>query len=123
MNISMEVPLEYEKVRSEYYSLFGEYCPSPYVGLTRVCEAIRTNKPVPLSEYETRDSGEEEIPAHCGARTLEEEQAIIEYERLFGEGDPLLYVYADCERFKEAIRENKPIPESEYAHLDGLMLY
>ena len=109
----LPVSQEEEKIRSDYKRLFGEYCPLHCVGFARIYEAIRTNTPVPESEYELRECDEEEIPNHCWAETSEEEQAVLEYERVFNEECPVSYV--TCERLKQAIAENKPIPPSEYA--------
>ena len=104
---------EQRRAVTEYYCLFGVHLSTNRVGLKRMFEAIAANEPIPESEYENIRATDN--PTHCWAETLEEEQAVIDYERIFAEECPLGYV--DCARIKQAIADNTPIPESEYEHL------
>ena len=119
MTPPQRIPQEMEQIIEDYYRLFGEGCPLSFVGFARIYEAIKTKTPVPYSEYEKMENDEEEAPNHCGAWTSEEQQAIIEYERMFGEDCP--YGHVECERIKEAIAAKTPIPQSEYADAMRIM--
>ena len=118
MTIPIEIKMspEMKKAHTDYNKLFGtDYCPLEFVGFARIYEAIETKTQVPYSEYKKRFTLEEDAPNHCGARTPEEEQLMIEYESLFGEECP--YDLVELERISKAIKEEKSIPISEYEHL------
>ena len=108
--------LETRQISDKYCRTFNvDMCPLSYVGFARINKALESNVPVPRKEYKKRENGKEETPRSCDARTPEEEQAIIEYERMFKEELPVLFTfYFDKTRIARAVAEGKPIPLSEY---------
>jgi len=106
-----EMPPEVVQIENEYSCLFGERPPYSFVGFARIYEAIRTKTPVLRSEYEKFETLEVDPPTHCMADTPEEEQLILEYERMFNEKCPI--EIDDYERIKKAIAEKKPVSKSE----------
>ena len=122
MTMGMKNSKEMERVFRRYKDMFGEIAPLQYVGFARIYRAFKEKKPVPFAEYEHLYCTPVPLPLYCCARTSEDEKLIIEYEELFNEDCPM-YVEPeiDTERIKRAIKENKPVPESEYAHLLGIV--
>ena len=114
--IPREPSLETRQVHDKYCRTFNvDESPLGYVGFARIYKALESNVPVPRKEYKKRENGKEETPLSCKARTSEEEQAIIEYERMFKEELPRLFTfYFNETRIARAVAEGKPIPLSEY---------
>ena len=117
MTMPTRISEEEEQVRTRYYEMFGEADPLHFVGFARIYRAFEEKKPVPFAEYEKYEDGEDEPPNHCCASTAEDEKLIIEYEQVFQEECPYFASpEIDAERIRQAIKEKKPVNESEYQY-------
>ena len=122
MTIGMKNSEEMERVFRRYKDMFGEIAPLQFVGFARIYRSFEEKQPVPFAEYEHLYCTPIPLPSHCRAHTSEDEKLIIEYEKLFNEDCPIDRVpEVNTERIKRAIKEKKPVPESEYAHLLGIV--